>query len=198
MAAQTTAQTNAQTTAQSAQTSARTHHPYKGGCARLCVCAADYPRIWPRLDEAERNRRLTAALSRLAAGETLRKVANTWGLSGSSLCRALLAYAPLEWRRALVARAMVRHFDAMDALMADPVNSIARARAWYSRWHLDHAIAKFSEKAIELRGSEFLGQCQACGERSVYAHVERPAHCFSCGWQGDSREYLLALIDVRR
>lgn len=160
----------------------------------------DYARIWRRLRPAERDRRITQALARLAEGETLAQVAAAWTMTASALCRALIAYAPLEWRRALVARALIKYEQACDRLTAEPGNTIARARVWATRWHFEHALLRLAQADVEIRGQEFIGPCPQCVSharvraRSVYARIGRPARCSECGWEGDSRRYLLEQV----
>lgn len=159
----------------------------------------DYARIWRRLKPAERDRRITQALARLAEGETLAQVGAAWTMTASALCRALIAYAPLEWRRALVARALIKYEQACDRLTAEPVNPTARARVWATRWHLEHALMVLGRAQVEVRGREFIGPCPQCSParvraRSVYARIGRPARCSECGWEGDSRRYLLEQV----
>ena len=151
----------------------------------------DYARIWRRLKPGERDRRICEALDRLAEGETLARVAATWSIQASALCRALLAYAPLEWRRALTARALVRYQQAADSYAADPRNPIARARAWRTRWYLEHALKVLARTDIELQGNFLVGPCPYCRERSVYARIGRGARCYACGWEDDdAKQYL--------
>lgn len=160
-----------------------------------CPPKHDYSRIWRGLKPAERDRRITAALSRWAEGETLAEIACTWNTTASSVCRALIAYAPMEWRRALVARALLKYEQAQDLFLREPGNTMARARAWATRWHLEHALLKLAKAGVMGRGQEFIGPCPRCSPRGeskpVYARIGRPARCSACGWEGDSRRYLL-------
>lgn len=156
----------------------------------------DYARTWRRLKPAERDRRITQALTRLADGETLAQVAATWSVSRSTLCRALIAYAPQEWRRALAARAIVRYEQAVNRHTEEPGNPMTRARAWATRWHLEYALGVLAQADVEARGLEYRGTCPDCGEQSVYARIGRAAKCYQCGWEGEATRYLLDQIQV--
>lgn len=156
----------------------------------------DYARIWRRIKPAERDRRITQALARLSEGETLAQVAATWKASAPTLCRALIAYAPQEWRRALAARALVRYEQAINRHVEEPRNPMTRARVWATRWHLAFALHKLAKTEIQVRGWELSGRCPQCAHpHAVYAvigrHARRPAWCFRCGWEGDAMRYLL-------
>lgn len=161
-------------------------------CKRDPMTAAtrhDYARIWRSLKAAERNRRIGIALERLAAGETLAQVAATWSISASALCRALLAYAPIEWRRALAARAVVRYQDAADKLAEEPRNPMARARAWATRWHLDHALRLAGLDVRVGRTGPIRGPCNDCGSGTVWV-TGKSARCVSCGTESAPLDYL--------
>lgn len=164
-----------------------------GGCGGYYRTQAghDYSRIWSRLKPADRNRRLSEALRRLAKGETLAQVAATWRASTADLCRALLGHAPNEWSKALAARALVRFIEAGDAHLKEPRNSMARAKALALRWHLEYALQVFCPGMFKLAGWEIVGSCPRCEERSVYLAPSRPARCCECGWQGNARKWLL-------
>ncbi len=153
----------------------------------------DYARIWRRLKPGERDRRITQALDRLAEGETLAQVAATWSIQKSALCRALIAYAPQEWRGALAARALLRYHLATERFTEEPKNPVARARAWATRWHLEYELGKLGNP-VALKGQEFVGPCIECGNRTAYAKIGRPARCFKCGWEGNSKRYLLKRV----
>ncbi len=157
----------------------------------------DYARCWRGLKPADRDKRLTEALRRLADGETLAQVAATWSISASALCRALIAYAPQEWRRALTARAVVRYQAAMDLHATEPGNPMARARAWAARWHLEHALRVLAESTVRPLGWEFVGRCPKC-EGRVYVRRNGSASCYLCGWEGGGGAYLLAEIAAAR
>jgi len=158
--------------------------------ARTITARHDYARCWGRLGPVERDRRLTEALRRLADGDTLAQVAATWRMSGSALCRALIAYAPQEWRQALAARALVRYEHAINRHAAEPGNATARARVWATRWHLEHALKVLARTRVQLLGTELVGPCGQCGAQ-VYARLGRSAQCYMCGWEGDARGYVL-------
>ena len=163
-------------------------------CTDLQAAAArhDYVRIWRKVRPAERDRRIAHALARLAEGETLAQVAATWSMSGSALCRALLAYAPGEWRRALAARAIVKYEAATDEYLADPRNPVARGRAWATRWHLEHALSKLgTAPGVSVRMPVFTGDCPNCSHRSVCGKIGQAARCYRCEWEGDAKSYLL-------
>lgn len=152
----------------------------------------DYARTWRKVRPAERDRRITQALARLSDGETLAQVAATWSISKSTLCRALLAYAPTEWRRALAARAIVRYQVAADAYAEDPRNPIARGRAWAARWHLEYALTKLANvSTVSVRGHAFTGLCPNCNHQSVCGRIGQAARCYRCEWEGDAKRYLL-------
>lgn len=161
----------------------------------------DYARIWRRLKPAERDRRISQALARLSEGETLAQVAATWKASAPTLCRALIAYAPQEWRRALAARALVRYEQAINRHTEEPSNPMTRARAWATRWHLAFALHNLAKAEIEVRGWEVNGRCPQCAQpRSVTAMIgrkaRRPAWCVQCGWEGHTKRYLLDQLQV--
>ena len=152
----------------------------------------DYARIWRHLRQDHRDKRLTLALERLSEGQTLAQVGAAWGISGSALCRALLAYAPLEWRRALVARALLRYEQASDQFTADPGNSTARGRVWAARWHLEYALQKLVDaSAVTVRLPSVSGDCPACSRSSACGKIGQAAHCYRCGWEGEAKRYLL-------
>lgn len=156
----------------------------------------DYSRIWSDLDRADLDQRITEALTRLASGETLAQVSNTWRVHRSTLCRALLAYAPTEWRRALTARALVRYLEAYDHLIADnPRNTTWRARVAYARWHLEHALTKLTQTQLRVAGEgRFSGPCNECGGEWSVSVSRGPAQCIGCGWRGPGDSYLARII----
>ena len=146
----------------------------------------DYARIWRRLDPRARDRRISQALERVAAGETLAEVGQLVGLSESGLCQALLAYAPTVWRQALVAREMVRTDRAAEladhAARADLAQWQAASRHWAAcRLRLDRLLAGTWGRAARRQGREVLVPCPACNGQASLA-VGRPAQCYACGW----------------
>lgn len=113
-------------------------------------------------------------------------------MSKSDLCRALIAYASGEWRRALTARALCKYVEAADRHSVDPRNPITRARAWATRWHLEHAMAKLAKVDMLPVGSGYYGRCPKCDDgRTVYAVPGARAECLSCGWKGKARDFLI-------
>lgn len=159
------------------------------------MSTSDYSRIWRRLKPRELDRRLTQAIDRWTAGETLEQIAATWGASGSTLCRVLLAHAPTEWRQALVARAYVK-FEQAKAQQEVETGNIARARAQVAlaRWHLEWALKKLASVPLRIVGRELRGACPDCGEPGqVFASSDR-AHCYVCGWDGAAVTYVKAAV----
>lgn len=168
-----------------------------GDFEHLRAARHDYARIWRRLKPAERDRRITQALSRLAEGETLAQVATTWKASAATLCRALIAYAPTEWRRALAARALVRYEQAVNRHTEEPRNPITRARAWATRWHLEFALLKLAQADVKPFGEVFIGPCPQCREGRIWAGIDaRVVDCAQCGWEGDGWSYLRGLVQA--
>lgn len=159
----------------------------------------DYARIWRRVPPAERDRRISIALERLAAGENLQNVAATWRMHTSSLCRALLAYAPSQWRMALVARAIVRHDVAVSAALDTP-GKLASARVYLAEWHLDHSLrvaglmAPRSKQQIARKGkaNPIKGPCPDCASGTTWVSGTS-ARCLSCGTESSTLDYLSRL-----
>lgn len=166
-----------------------------GGMDLPCTSAVerhDYARTWRKVRPAERDRRISQALARLTEGETLAQVAATWSMSAGSLCRVLLAYAPGEWRRALAARAMVRYEEAAEAYAADPQNSIARGKAWATRWHFDYSLSKLANvPALSALGGAYLLTCPKCTNLRAAWRPGQAIRCYGCDWEADARRYLL-------
>lgn len=155
----------------------------------------DYARVWRRVRPAERDRRIAQALGRLSDGETLAQVAATWKISASSLCRALLAYAPGEWRRALAARALVRYEEAADEYRKEPGNPIARGRAWATRWHFEYSLSKLSgAPSVSVLAVPMLkGVCPNCSGHSAVGRIGQTVRCYKCEWEAPTKEYVLGL-----
>jgi hypothetical protein len=151
----------------------------------------DYARVWRTLNPSERDRRITHALNRLSEGATLEQIAAEWRINKSALCRALIAYAPLEWRIAKVARAWVRYEQIIEDGLKDPGNPVTRAKAWYARWHLEYSFRFLEKVRLALRGRELVGRCPDCKQpRSVVVFPKKKARCFHCGWDGELAEVL--------
>lgn len=158
----------------------------------------DYARIWRRLEPKDRDRRITLALKRLAEGETLREVATTWSVSAATLCRALIAWAPSEWRAALVAQTL-----AQAEAIANGERNITRAqeRLKLLEWRMKRTLRA---GPLESLGQEMIGPCPQCSQpRSVYVRARKrgdassgahEAKCFQCEWEGDRRGYLAGLF----
>jgi hypothetical protein len=149
----------------------------------------DYARIWRRLKPDVRNRRIGQALTRLAEGETLEQVGTTWDITAASLCRALIAWAPCEWRAALVSQTI-----AQAEAIANGQRKLTRAqeRLKLLEWRMKRTLRAGPLQAL---GHELIGPCPECKHpRSVYVRAKRPAQCFECGWEGDRQQYLTGAV----
>ena len=148
----------------------------------------DYARIWRGLDPRARDRRISQALERVAAGETLAEVGQLVGLSESGLCQALLAYAPTVWRQAMVASEMVRCHrlaEIVDACRTAADYDLAARRLHQAHLRLDRMLSGTHGRAARRVGREVLVPCPACDDGHASLVIGRPALCYACGWTAD-------------
>lgn len=149
----------------------------------------DYARIWAKLKPEVRDRRITRALRRLAEGETLREVSTAWSVTPATLCRALIAWAPTQWRAALVSQTL-----AQAEAIANGERNITRARERLKllEWRMKRTLIS---GPLQFRGWELVGPCAACGHESgVYVRKNGPARCYQCDWTGGRNRYLRSQI----
>lgn len=168
---------------QTPNTGRHARHPVEGYNSRH-----DYARIWKGLNPRTRNARITQALERLARGDTLASVASNWGIGTSALCMALIAYAPAQWRSALISQALAQ----MEAISSGRVKlTRSQERLKLLEWRIKRAMLAGMFGPLCIIGRELRGPCLACqSARGVWVRSRKLARCFDCGWEGERTEYL--------